>query len=300
MDIHRLRCVVSLAKLGNVTRAAEACYIAQSTMSSTISAIEAELGVPLFVRTNRGITPTEAGECFAEAAEDIVARYDRAVVSLQALADGAPPPLTIGFNSVIVGSSIAPIMARFKKIHPRQEVRFSKHSISKLAECLGDGRADIVFGNQFEARRTPQTRYAPIAEAHPCVYVPKSHPLARRERIALEDLADETLYCASANERERVMSAAAAVLQKGGVPLTGASIVENEEAIISMVEAGLGLYPASTWYRRVYADRIDCVPLELDVENMQIVIAWRDPALDALAHDLAVCAHDVFTSLDRA
>lgn len=52
VDIHKLRCVVSLARLRNVTRAAEENYVAQSTMSSTISSVEAELGCTLFTRTN--------------------------------------------------------------------------------------------------------------------------------------------------------------------------------------------------------------------------------------------------------
>lgn len=300
MDIHKLRCVVSLAKLKNVTRAAEACYMAQSTMSSTIASVEAEVGATLFTRTNRGVSTTVAGDRFVEAVEDIVSRYDKAVASAQALSEEPPPAITIGFNSTLVAASIAPIVSLFARDNPNAPIRFCKQSISELATCLKDGRADIAFGNQFVARKFPHMRFVPVAEGSPCVYVPKDHALARKSTATIDDLAHEQLLCASSGYDPHGISAAAEVLKDGGVPFTATSPVDNEEAIVSMVEAGLGLYPASTWYRRAYEDRVACVPLELDVERMQIVIAWRDAELDAVARDFAACARAVFDGLEEA
>ena len=121
MDIHKLRCVVSLAKLRNVTRAAEENYVAQSTMSATISSVEAELGCALFTRTNRSITVTRAGEVFVAAAEDILKRFDGALVELRRLDNEEGPQLVIGFNTVSTGSSIAEmtpaVPARASRIH---------------------------------------------------------------------------------------------------------------------------------------------------------------------------------------
>ena len=294
MDIHKLRCVVSLARLKNVTHAAKENFIAQSTMSSTISSVEAELGVPLFVRTNRAVSLTEAGERFAVAAEDIIRRYDQALSELKALEAGSLPVLTIGFNSVSVGARTVGLMQAFAKRQPGITLRFCKHSISRLTECLIDGHVDIVFSNQFEARKKPDFRFAPIIESRPCVYVPKGYALAGRDCVTVDDLQGETLFCASSNGDFGEMSAAAKVLCDGGAPFAKESLVENEEAIVSMVEAGLGIYPASDWYRRAPEDRVDCVPLELDVENMQIVVLWKDPDMDDVALDLVRCAKKLF------
>lgn len=67
-----------------------------------------------------------------------------------------------------------------------------------------------------------------------------------------------------------------------------------------MVEAGLGLYPASTWYRRAYEGRVACVPLLLDVEDMKTVVMWRSPDLDAIASELAIRTKKVMSWLAEA
>lgn len=296
MDMHRLRCIVSLKKFKNVTRAAEACYIAQSTMSNTIASIEAELGTTLFTRTNRGLTLTDAGEIFAKTAEEIVERYDEALMSLQTPPNNSECFLTIGFNSATLGSSIAPIMTQFKKMHPAVNIRLCKHSLSKLTECLNDDLTDVVFGNQFEARNNPHLRYEPIAETYPCVYMPKQHSLANKSSVTIDDLRGETLLHAAGDGNTATMSAAAKVLKAAGVPFCIEGIVHNEEAIISMVEAGLGIYPASTWYQHAFEEKAICVPLELNVENMQIVIIWKNPTFRNIARDLASCARKIFKS----
>lgn len=296
VDIHKLRCVVSLARLRNVTRAAEENYVAQSTMSSTISSVEAELGCTLFTRTNRSITVTRAGEVFVAAAEDILKRFDSALVELRRLDNEEEPQLVIGFNTVSTGSSIAEITLPFQRSHPEYTVRLAKHSLTKLSEYLADGRADIVFGNQFEARRMTDSRYVVIAETYPCVYLPKRHPLTAKESLTLADLQGEMLFCACTDHEPRSMSAAAEALQEAGVPYSSGSLTPNEETIFSMVESGLGLYPASTWYQHAYKDRVACRPLDLAIENMQIVVMWRDPKLDDLANDLASHARRVFVA----
>lgn len=287
MDIHKLRCIVSLARLKNVTRAAEENFIAQSTMSSTLSAIESELGTQLFVRSNRTVSLTLAGESFVAAAEEIVRKYDAAVAEVRRITEGRTPAITIGFNSVIVGSKIGAITKQLHEQHPDLALRFCKHSISKLTECLVDGRADIVFANQFEARKNPESRYSPIAQTHPCVYVPKGHRLSKCARISVSDLRGEYLLCACSDDDSRSLSAAAEVLRNGGIPYTAESPIPNEETILSMVEAGIGLYPAADWYQQALEDRIDCIPLDLDVESMQIVIMWKDETLDEIALDVA-------------
>ena len=294
MDIHKLRCVVSLAKLRNVTRAAEENYVAQSTMSATISSIEAELGYALFTRTNRSITMTRAGEVFVAAAEDILKRYDGALDELRRLHDEEGPQLVIGFNTVSTGPSIAEITLPFQRSHPEYTVRLVKHSLTKLSECLAQGGADIVFCNQFEARRMPDSRFVVIAETRPCVYLPKRHPLTVKRSLTLQDLEGEMLFCACTDHEPRSMSAAAEALQAAGVPYSSGSLTPNEETIFSMVESGLGLYPASTWYQHAFKDRVACRPLDITIENMQIVIMWRDPAWDDLANDLASHARKIF------
>src|SRR5918995_7462363 len=68
----QLECFLAVARLGNLSRAAEEMYLTQPTLTARLKALEEELGDPLFVRTSRGMRLTEAGREFLDYAERIV------------------------------------------------------------------------------------------------------------------------------------------------------------------------------------------------------------------------------------
>lgn len=72
MTLQNLKYVVAVAEYGSFSAAAKALYISQSTLSSAIKELEAELGTQLFLRSNRGIQPTPDGEDFLRYAREIV------------------------------------------------------------------------------------------------------------------------------------------------------------------------------------------------------------------------------------
>jgi DNA-binding transcriptional LysR family regulator len=288
--------VVSLARLKNVTRAAEENFVAQPTMTSTITAVENELGVRLFNRSKRGVSLTSAGEAFAKAAESILAQYSRAVSEARRLGTlcETPADLTIGFSGLSMGNSIHTVLRTFSLSHADVNIRFCKTTVSDLPRCLLDGRADLVLSNQFEMRRYPDLYELPIIETNSCVFVHENHPLAAHARLSPDDLRGSRLLCASSVDNPQNLSAAALVLKQAGVPFTDDSPIYNEEAIVSMVEAGLGVYPAAVWFRRAFSDSVVCLPLDLEVEHMRIVIAWKDERLLPIAEELAAIVRDVF------
>src|SRR5690242_10472192 len=70
MELRHLDTFAAVARRGGFTRAAEHLRLAQSAVSAQVRSLEAELGVPLFARTTRRVTLTQAGEI-------LLARYDR-------------------------------------------------------------------------------------------------------------------------------------------------------------------------------------------------------------------------------
>ena len=75
MLFRQLECFLAVARLGNLSRAAEEMYLTQPTLTARLKALEEELGDPLFVRTSRGMRVTEAGREFLPYAERIVGGF---------------------------------------------------------------------------------------------------------------------------------------------------------------------------------------------------------------------------------
>jgi len=73
MELHQLRYFVMVADLGNFTRAAERCLVAQPSLSQQIMKLEKELGKPLFERLGRKVALTDAGRSLYGQAVSILA-----------------------------------------------------------------------------------------------------------------------------------------------------------------------------------------------------------------------------------
>ena len=77
MELEQLRVFLAAAEAGGFSPAARALYVSHSTVSRTVAALERELGTPLFVRSNRTQTLTEAGRILADEARGLLMQAER-------------------------------------------------------------------------------------------------------------------------------------------------------------------------------------------------------------------------------
>ena len=77
MELEQLRVFLAAAEAGGFSPAARALYVSHSTVSRTVAALERELGTPLFVRSNRTQTLTEAGRVLAAEARELLMQAER-------------------------------------------------------------------------------------------------------------------------------------------------------------------------------------------------------------------------------
>lgn len=76
MNIHHLRCAVTVARLGSQTRAAEELYMSQPNLSKALKDLEQTCGFRIFTRTGTGMAPTRRGEEFLEHARSVLEKLD--------------------------------------------------------------------------------------------------------------------------------------------------------------------------------------------------------------------------------
>jgi LysR family transcriptional regulator, hydrogen peroxide-inducible genes activator len=138
MEMHQLRYVVAVARMGNFSRAAEECHVSQPSLSQQIQKLEAELGGPLFDRMKRTAKLTPSGEAFLRRAVRIL---EEASAAQREAADAKG--LLRGVISVGVLPTIAPyllpaVMARFTKKYPGVEVIAQEDTTAQLLKLLLD------------------------------------------------------------------------------------------------------------------------------------------------------------------
>ena len=95
MELSQLRYFIAVAKLGNMSKAAETLFVSQPNLSTSISRLEEEVGVPLFERRRGKIALNQNGELLLKSVEQAVSLLDAGVQAVRNQHSGRPEPLSI-------------------------------------------------------------------------------------------------------------------------------------------------------------------------------------------------------------
>ncbi len=191
MELRHLQHFVAVAEDQHFTRAAERLMVSQSGLSASIRALERELQTPLFVRTTRRVTLTEAGRALLAEAERILAQVRAAHEAVAAVQGVLRGTLAVGTEQCIAGVNVAELLAAFRRRHPDVEIRLRQWGSAALAEEVAAGRLDLAFAYRTDAD-PDQLRTVPLTGEPMTVLCHPGHRLARAGApVTPRDLADE-------------------------------------------------------------------------------------------------------------
>lgn len=118
MDLHQLRTFVAVAEEGHLTRAAERLFVSQPALSSQIKALEGELGVPLFLRTSKGMVLTLEGERLVSRARRLLEDADLLLGEARALSGSLSGQIAFGINTDSTFLRVGEISAQMRRNYP--------------------------------------------------------------------------------------------------------------------------------------------------------------------------------------
>ena len=192
MELRHLRYFLAVAREGNVTRAAASLHVTQPTLSRQLADLEQELGRELLIRESRGVTLTDDGMLLRKRAEEIVSLADRTEREMLADDSQVEGDVWVGGGETRTMELVARTMTTIARDHPGVRVRLHSGNADDVIERVDKGLLDfgVVIGRSPEARF--ESMELPSHERWG-VLVRQDDPLAARERIAMEDLADQRL-----------------------------------------------------------------------------------------------------------
>ena len=239
MELTPLRYALAIAEAGHMTRAAERLGVAQPTLSSSLSKLEAELGAAIFHRTGRGVEQTEAGRAFLEEAARAVRSADAGVDAVRRVLGLDQGRLRIGGGATAVGHLLPPVISRFRAEHPGIRFGVREAGSSDIARSLADAELDLGVVT-LPIRVPGGDELLSVAEAADelLLVVPPGHTLAGRTSFAWSDLVGEPMVMFEAGSAVRRIIDEAA--EAAGVSLSVAMELRSIEAITSMVASGIG------------------------------------------------------------
>jgi DNA-binding transcriptional LysR family regulator len=193
MELRQLRYLVALADERHFTRAAGRVRVAQPALSQQIRKLEDEVGVALFDRTTRSVRLTEAGALLVVRARRVLAEIDGAAEELRELTGVVAGRVRIGLSQTPGPFDVVGLLAGFHADHPQVELAMREDLSVALAAELRAGELDVAILTVVEEPDTNGLVVHPLAEEELLLVLPPSHRLARRKRIAVEQLDGEEL-----------------------------------------------------------------------------------------------------------
>ncbi len=193
LDVKRLKVLREVAAKGSFSAAAESLAYTQSAVSQQIAALEREAGTVLVDRNARGVRLTEAGRALVRHADVILARLADAEAELEAIAGIRGGRLRM-VSFPTAGATIAPrAIGRFRERFPGVEVTLAPREPDEGLECLKAGECDIALTVEAAFDRISDKAIERHALLEDPMYVclGTCHPLARKPRLRLKDLADD-------------------------------------------------------------------------------------------------------------
>ncbi len=192
MTTKDLDAILEVAQTHNFNRAAENLFMAQSTLSYHIKAVEDELGFAIFARDRKGAALTPAGEQFCVTLRNVRQELKNAVEQAQNFSARYAENISIGMpvRSAIYG--LPRLMRRFAQLHPAVSIT-PVYSYANSIDQFLKGETDILFALETSVRHISDIQIQPFYNSPIYLITLPDDPLAKKERVTAEDLAGRTL-----------------------------------------------------------------------------------------------------------
>ncbi|MFD9002550.1 LysR family transcriptional regulator [Streptomyces sp. NPDC059582] len=239
MELRHLQHFVAVAEDQHFTRAAERLLVSQSGLSASIRALERELRAPLFVRTTRRVTLTEAGRALLAEAERILAQVRSAHEAVAAVQGVLRGTLAVGTEQCIAGVNVASLLAAFRRRHPDVEIQLRQTGSGALAEEVAAGRLDLAFAYRTEAD-SDQLRSVSLAGEPMTLLCHPDHRLATAgAAVTPQEVGGEVFVDFHPDWGAR--RATDAALAAAGVRRSVALEVNDVHSLLDLVDENLGV-----------------------------------------------------------
>lgn len=191
MQFGVLKYFLVVAKTGSIRLASEELFVAPSAVSRQMTALEEDLGIPLFERSAKGVRLTSAGEVFASTARSIFRKMERARSEIDDLRGLKRGHVTIYAVEGVVAEFLFPLLADFNRKYPNISFEIQVTGTDDVLRALVEDRGDIGLAFNPE----PKAEILSIKQnAHPVVAVAlPHHPAANADALTLAELAQHVL-----------------------------------------------------------------------------------------------------------
>jgi DNA-binding transcriptional LysR family regulator len=190
--LKQLRYLEATARLRSITAAAGEFSISPSSIAAAIDGIESELSQPLFNRNpSKGVVPTRFGGEFLKHVRELLQSHSRFEQALSGINENIEGSISMGCFTPIAPIILPLVLKIVSEAHPNLTIQIIEGDADNMAELLKTDKIDLAL--TYSLGLPDSFYFQSLFYAPPHIALSTSHPLASRQSVELEELADEPL-----------------------------------------------------------------------------------------------------------
>lgn len=241
IEVRHLQLIQAISECGNMTRAATHLHLTQPSLSHQLKDIEMKLDTKLFLRVNKNLILTAAGERLLREANEILPRLASVAHDLQK-EDESPRQLRISTKCYTCYHWLPELMKTFQKQFSGIEIDIITEAMTDPVDYLLKDKIDLAITSLKEKRNG--IHYDKLFDDEQVLLVPRDHPLAKKEYVRLKDFENENLIIYKGTSSADSLDLQ---LAKAGITLKQTIKMQLTEARVELVKAGMGITAMSRW-----------------------------------------------------
>jgi DNA-binding transcriptional LysR family regulator len=274
LKLRHLQMLVALDNFRHIGRAASSLNLSQPAVSLALGELEKGLGMVLFDRHARGVTPNAYGECIVRHARGVQTRLSQVRGELHALQTGAAGKIRVGALPAVATALLPQALVAYKQEHPQSDVQVLEGAMDELLPLLRRGALDLLVGRLMSAAADDVSEQA-LYDGLNVVVVRHGHPLTHKKNLGWPDLQTHPWVLPPPGSLSREPLELA--FQQTGTPMPTNAIETLSVSVITAYlnqTSAIGLVSKLVARHHVRQGSLAILPLELPDPRRPIGVTW--------------------------
>jgi DNA-binding transcriptional LysR family regulator len=188
MDVRQLKVLLAVIETGGLGKAADRLHLTQSAVTKIIQRLEEELGVALFTRGARGMSPTKYADALLLHAHNATASLTQAAKDIEALRNGSESTVSVASSPVIGGEILPKAIKYLAERRPKINIKVALEPAESLHELILEQKFDFAIGVLGEVKSSKTIREELLFYDKLVIVARPGHPLTRNPEVRPQDL----------------------------------------------------------------------------------------------------------------
>jgi len=278
VSLRHFRFFVAAAETGQLSKAAAALSVSQSSVTETIKALEYDTGIKLFQRHPAGVTLTYEGKIFLQHARNVLSAAVDAMLAPRQVRLDMTGEFTLACTHTVAGYFLSPLLARFRRLFPGVVVKLVELERPEIERRLITGEVDLAMCLTSPLHDIEKIQTEVLARSKRRLWLPANHPFLDMKQISLLDVQRQPYIMLTVDDAENTTES---YWKRAGLKANVVFRTSSMEAIRNLVSSGIGVTILSDMVYRPWSlegGRLAAAVISDSIPSMDVGIAWRRDA----------------------